>query len=248
MVTRQTTSGTAGPRSERAPNLAPPEGEHRGVLWWRLDPSWSALSSAPVGGGWNHAQWLVNVGVPLDYARTDLVEHAGEIVRGLGLLDGGVGRGAGGQSRSGPGAGGQIRTCQGIALFTAADVSQVQHVERDGVAVSATVGVTKPTWAADASGGWSPWTPGTINLVVQLPVALHPGAMVNAVMTATEAKAQALLEAGVPGTGTASDAVVVLCPGRGDLEPFAGPRSPWGSRLALGVHDAVRAGLAVGSC
>lgn len=236
MVTRQATPGKSASRSERAPHLAPPEGGHRGVLWWRLDPSWSALSSAPVGGGWTHSRWLVNVGVPLDYARTDLVEHAGEIARGLGLLQEEIGAGA------------DARPGEGIALFTAADVSQVQHVEREGVAVSATVGVTKPTWAADASGGWSPWTPGTINLVVQLPVVLHPAAMVNAVMTVTEAKSQALLEAGVPGTGTASDAVVVLCPGRGDLEPFAGPRSPWGSRLALGVHDAVRAGLAVGSC
>jgi len=207
-----------------APNLAAPDGEHRGVLWWRLDPAWTALSSAPVGGGFSHPVWLVNVGVPLDYSRTDLTEHARQIAASLGL-DG-----------------------EGIALFTAADVGAVQHIDFEGVAVSATVGVTKPTWAADASGGWTPWSPGTINIVVQLPVRLEPGAMVNAVMTVTEAKTQALWDAGVPGTGTASDAVVVRCPGVGPTEPFAGPRSPWGSRLALGVHDAVRAGVQAYSC
>ena len=50
-------------------------------------------------------------------------------------------------------------------------------------------------------------------------------------VTATEAKAQALVEAGVPGTGTASDAVVVCCP-PGGTEPYGGPRSVWGARLA----------------
>lgn len=55
--------------------------------------------------------------------------------------------------------------------------------------------------------------------------------------------AEALREAGIPGTGTASDAVCVLCPTGGPVEPFAGPRSLWGSRLARAVHAAVRAGL-----
>lgn len=224
--------------SGHRPRLAAPDGEHRGVLWWRLDPTWSALSSAPVGGGFTRPAWLVNVGVPLDYARTDLDQHAQQIAAGLGLSEEPVKHEPG---RHAPGR--RAGTAGGIALFTAADVGAVQHVEREGLAVSATVGVTKPTWAADASGGWSPWSPGTINIVARVPVRLDPGAMVNAVMTVTEAKTQALLEAGVPGTGTASDAVVVLCPVQGVLEPFAGPRSAWGSRLALRVHDAVRAGL-----
>lgn len=228
------------------------------MLWWRLDPTWTALSSAPVGGGFTHPAWLVNVGVPLDYSRTDLTEHARQIAVHVGLSGELRGQGPSGQGPSGKGPSGQGSSGQdptrltgadrGIALFTAADVSAVQHIELEGVAVSATVGVTKPTWAADASGGWTPWSPGTINIVAQLPVRLEPGALVNAVMTVTEAKTQALWDAGVPGTGTASDAVVVLCPGVGRMEPFAGPRSPWGSRLALGVHDAVRRGLRGHSC
>ena len=87
-----------------------------------------------------------------------------------------------------------------------------------------------------------PAGPGTINLVVQIPVALDPGAAVNAAITATEAKVQALAARGVPGTGTATDAVTVIWPREGTPERFAGPRSGWGSRIAQAVYRAVWAG------
>jgi adenosylcobinamide amidohydrolase len=88
------------------------------------------------------------------------------------------------------------------------------------------------------------WRPGTINIIVEVPVALSDAALVNAVMTATEAKTQALLTAGYPCTGTASDAICVAAPipGEGVEEPFAGPRSLWGGRVARAVHAAVHAG------
>src|SRR5262249_30723422 len=82
-----------------------------------------------------------------------------------------------------------------------------------------------------------------INIVAQLPVRLTDAALLNALTTATEAKSQALQAAGIPGTGTASDAVTVSCPVSGPAEPFGGPRSTWGARLARAVHDAVRAGV-----
>ncbi|MFV0524785.1 MAG: adenosylcobinamide amidohydrolase [Acidimicrobiales bacterium] len=224
------------------PRLVPPANDHRGVLVWDWPEPGRALSSASVGGGWARPRWAINLGVPLDYARTDLAAHAAEVVLRLGL--------------DGP----------GVALFTAADVSRRRRGDAGGVTVDATVGITKPTWAADPDGGWSDWNPwhgpiepdhpaphpagggspprpGTINLVAQLPVGLEAGAFVNAVMTMTEAKTQALIEAGVPGTGTASDAVLVVCPEPGRRERFTGPRSPWGARLAQATHTAVTAGL-----
>lgn len=198
--------------------------ETREVAAWRFDRPRAAISSAPVGGGTASLDWVLNVGVTEDYARTDLDHHAGEVARRLGL----VGTGA--------------------ALFTAADVRRVVHAEDGGVAVDATVGVTKPTWAADRDDvhghrEGDAWLPGTINVVVQVPVALGPAAAVNAAITATEAKVQALVEHGVPGTGTASDAVVVVWPPTLAVEPFAGPRSTWGARIARAVHAAVRQGL-----
>lgn len=198
----------------------------RAALVWRFDGPRAALSSAPVGGGAAALDWVLNIEVAAGYARTDLDQHASQVAARLALHG------------------------TGAALLTAADVGRAVRGEDGDVVVDATVGVTKPTWAADAddahghrSGGT--WEPGTINIVVQLPVALSAAAAVNAVMTATEAKAQALFEAGVPGTGTASDAVVVTWPALLPAEPFAGPRSPWGARLARAVHDAVRHGLEV---
>jgi adenosylcobinamide hydrolase len=196
----------------------------RAALTWRFDEPRAALSSAPVGGGAAALDWVLNIGVGAGYARTDLDQHASEVAARLALHG------------------------TGAALLTAADVGRAVRAEDGDVVVDATVGVTKPTWAADVDGAHGhrrdgTWEPGTINLVVQMPVALSPAAAVNAVMTATEAKAQALFEAGVPGTGTASDAVVVTWPATLPTEPFAGPRSPWGARLARAVHAAVRQGL-----
>ena len=111
--------------------------------------------------------------------------------------------------------------------------------------MQATVGLTHPTWAADTDNAVSAPAAGTINIVAQFPVRLAPGALLNALCTATEAKTQALFDAGVPGTGTASDAISIACPRIGAEEPFAGPRSRWGARLARAVHAAVLAGARV---
>ncbi len=85
--------------------------------------------------------------------------------------------------------------------------------------------------------------PGTINIVLAVPAPLTDAALVNAVATATEAKVQALLDAGFDCSGTPTDAVCVAAhaprPGE-EPHAFAGPRSLWGSRLARAVHTAVR--------
>lgn len=214
------------PRADVRPEVveSPSLTDARAVLVWQFPNPVAALSSAPVGGGVASLDWLVNIGVTEGYGRTDLDAHARDIADALGL------RGT------------------GAALLTAADVRRVVRGEDEDVVVDATVGVTKPTWAADADGshgrrGDAGWEPGTINIVVQVPVALSPAAAVNAVMTATEAKTQALIDAGIPGTGTASDAVLVCWAPALPAEPFAGPRSLWGARIARAVHAAVACGL-----
>jgi adenosylcobinamide amidohydrolase len=75
-----------------------------------------------------------------------------------------------------------------------------------------------------------------------IPERLSDAALVNAVATATEAKAQALHDLGLDATGTATDAVCIACPDDGRPHAFGGPRSIWGSRLARAVHQAVLAG------
>jgi adenosylcobinamide hydrolase len=194
-------------------------GAARPVLVWRfLEPRLTA-SSAPVGGGLRTSSWILNAQVPLEYGRRDLEEHVRELRDELGCVS------------------------PGVAMLTAATIETPQRHEDGGVSCWATVGISKPTWAADSDGAVSPWKPGTINVVVDIPVVLSDAALLNAIVTATEAKSQALFERGVPGTGTASDAVCIVCPIDGRPEAFAGPRSPWGSRLARAVHTSVAKGL-----
>ena len=190
----------------------------RPALVWRLPEDTIAIASAVLGGGVGPRDWIVNAQVGLDYRDDDPAAHVAAIAIGLGLDTG-----------------------RGVGLLTAVPVLDVDLAADAGVECAATVGVTTPTWAAAADGAWSRWVPGTINLVCWIPAPLGGAALVNAVVTATEAKTQALGEAGVPGTGTASDAIVVCCPA-GAGERYGGPRSRWGARLARAVHQAVAAG------
>jgi adenosylcobinamide hydrolase len=204
-----------------APQLVALPGDGRCLVWAGNGPL-RQLSSASVGGGLSDIEWIVNLQVPSDYSRLDLDDHAAEVARQVGLS--GV----------------------GVTLLTAADVGTATAATEQGVRADATIGISTPTWAA-APDSASDSGPGTINIVVQLPVVLSVSAAVNAVMTATEAKTQALLECGVDGTGTATDAVVLTWPIQSEganAQLFAGPRSTWGARIARVVHSAVFSGAA----
>jgi adenosylcobinamide hydrolase len=198
------------------PELAEVDGAP--VLVWRLPTPWLALSSAVLGGGLGERHWVVNATVPNGYARLDPDRHLAEIATSLGL------------------------TGEGIGLLTAVDVREVVHRREQEVDVSVTTGIgAHPTWAAGPKS--VPEPVGTINAICWLPRRLTPAALVNAVATVAEAKAQALFKAGVPGTGTPTDAVALLCPPAGDAESFGGPRSPVGGPLARAVCSAIQARL-----
>jgi adenosylcobinamide hydrolase len=189
---------------------------------WRLRDPMLAISSAPLGGGLGPRQWVLNVQVPHAYDGAEPGSHLAALAAEAGTVGLGVG------------------------MMTAVDVRLASTVRRDGIAVDATVGVIGAArWAAaqpDHSEAVDARAPGTINIVVALPERLSDAALVNAIGTATEAKAQALWDAGIDGTGTATDALCVLCPPHGDAHAYGGPRSLWGGRLARVVYRAVRAG------
>ena len=194
---------------------------HGHVLVWRPAAPVRVASTSVVGGGVGKRRWFLNMTVDKDYGGDPTADLRAAAAR-LAL----------------PG--------DGVGMMTAKDVGEAVVAEDGGVDVVATVGLGWPVWAAapaPADGEPVPVRPGTINLLVVVPVRLDDGALVNAVATATEAKAQALLEAGVPGTGTASDAVCVACPIAGPVEPYGGPRSAWGARVARAAHRAVVDGM-----
>jgi len=186
---------------------------HDRVLVWRPPAPVRVASTSVVGGGLGDRHWYLNATVDKDY-RCDPVADLRHIAARLGL--------------DGP----------GVAMMTAKDVAGAVTAHDEGVDVLATVGLGWPTWAAAADDA-APVAPGTVNLLVVVPVSLVDAALVNAVATATEAKVQALQEAGVPGTGTASDAICVACATAGRADLYGGPRSTWGARVARAVHRAV---------
>lgn len=199
------------------------DGHRIPVLVWRLATPMLAISSAPLGGGIGIRSWALNATVPMSYGRNDPDVHLAEIAAALAL--------------DGP----------GVGLMTGVDVGQ--HVTRtdSGVEAVATVGLGSPAWAAAPDGDLRrepsrAFKPGTINVVVRLPVRLSDAALVNAVATVAEAKAQALWEIGIDATGTASDATCLLCTTDEPAEPYGGPRSTWGARIARVVYAAVRDG------
>jgi adenosylcobinamide amidohydrolase len=176
-----------------------------------------AVGTGPLGGGLGVRRWVLNATVPMSYARDDPADHLAGMARRLGL--------------DGP----------GVGLLTGVDVTEVIARTDTGVQVWATVGLGTPVSAAAPDVAAPAQRVGTVNIVAYVPARLGDAALVNAVATATEAKAQAIADLGLPGTGTPTDAVTVLCPPDGPVSAYGGPRSTWGAPLARAVHAAVSA-------
>ncbi|WP_203717956.1 adenosylcobinamide amidohydrolase [Asanoa siamensis] len=200
------------------------DGESIPLLIWRLPAPMRAVSSAPLGGGIGRREWVLNATVPMSYAREDPRTHLRELAAGVGL--------------TGP----------GVGLLTGVDVAQRVAATDDAAEVWATVGLGRPIMAAADRAIPRQHSPGTINIIAFVPIRLSDAALVNAVATITEAKAQALWELGLAATGTATDAVTIICPDTPNQQSqeheaeYGGPLSTWGSRLARATHRAVREG------
>lgn len=242
------------------------DGLRLGALLWRFGPGWRMISSAMLGGGVGRREWVLNAQVAAGYSRMDPVEHMdalGPGGPGVGMMtaavveryataeDGGaeavatVGLGvptwaAAPEGVPDPGLPAAPESATESAPEPATESAPESARKTTGPAASGRA--REAVGAGDAgvleTGGRAP-RPGTINILVAVPVAFSDPALVNAVMTVTEAKTQALLEAGFPCTGTASDAVCVAVREDGPAEAFGGPRSVWGARIARAVHRAV---------
>ncbi|NLA35348.1 MAG: adenosylcobinamide amidohydrolase [Actinobacteria bacterium] len=199
-------------------------GHGLGALWWPFTTRRRTISSAPLGGGLGWSHWVLNATVESDYGRTDPGVHLAEIAADAG--EGGT---------------------DGVGLMTAVDVTRVQTIHDGFATLWATVGIGFPQWAA-ATLDHDPTTPrvldeiyrpGTINIVAVLSERLSDAALVNAVATIAEAKAQAFRDLDIAGTGTITDAVCIVCPDTEVTQEFGGPRSPAGFWLANATHRAV---------
>jgi adenosylcobinamide amidohydrolase len=196
------------------------------VLVLDLETAHRCASSAVLGGGMGLVRTWINAQVPPDYARLDPAEHLRDLARDL------------------------AAEAPVVGMLTAALVRDHAVKEHGSALAVATVGLGDPLSAAGDAVDAVPAV-GTINVLVRVDVPLTDAALVGAVATATEAKAQALAQAGVraangPGlaTGTPTDAVCIACPPAhsAPAEEFAGTATRVGGDLARAVRDAVLAG------
>jgi adenosylcobinamide amidohydrolase len=112
----------------------------------------------------------------------------------------------------------------------------------------ATVGLGNALRAGDPPGPFA--RIGTINILCRIDAPLAREGLLEGLAIATEAKAAAVLEAGVvsrrsglPATGTGTDCVVIAAPPGRDVAHYAGKHTGIGAVIGASVRDAVSAGV-----
>jgi len=135
--------------------------------------------------------------------------------------------------------GGGVTAAIGGGVTAAIGGGDTGGVIQANAAAGAAAAQRGPSGAADRP------LPGTINVILVIDAALSPAAMVNAVISATEAKTMMLAEwhvltpEGEPASGTSTDAVVVACTGRGAGHDYAGPATAVGWLIGRTVRAAI---------
>jgi adenosylcobinamide hydrolase len=191
----------------------------------------TVLSSAVVGGGYGSTREIINVHVDDEYDGERPAEDLAAVAAGLGVDGAFVGLMTAAYT--------QFARC---AVETLGDLT-VAAVVSVGLSNTSSAGVTVPI-GDDAAGASSP-AAGTINVILLVDAALTPAAMVNAVITATEAKTMTLAAwdvktpDGDDASGTSTDTVVVACTGRGEALSYAGPATQVGWLAARAVRAAM---------
>jgi len=125
--------------------------------------------------------------------------------------------------------------------------SATLHEQDITVTAFVTAGVSNATSAGISAPAY--FAPGTINIILLVDANLTQAALVNAVITATEAKTASLQEKnihtldGLLATGTSTDAICVACTGRGKPTDYAGSATVVGWLMARAVRDCLASAL-----
>lgn len=193
----------------------------------RADEPLTTASSAVVGGGLGRASAIVNLHVAKNFRG----EHADRVLEAF------VAR------RSIP--------APWVGLLTGAwtEKAEIATETMDGITAAAivTVGLSNPASAGRTAV--AAWLPSTINTILVVDAVATPAALVNLVMTVTEAKVMVVAEAGVrtldgdPASGTSTDAIVIAATGRGRRCEFGGPVSDLGWAAARAARAALSKGV-----
>lgn len=211
-------------------------------LWLRAERPLHLLSSGPGGDGVTAGRHIVSLYVDKHYSSDAPEDDLARFVATLGLDP----------------AEGWVGLMTGVPLDRAAVVVRA----RDGLTVAAiaTVGIGNISAAGrPPSGGTSLARSrvGTINTIVAIDATLTPAGAVNAVITATEAKALSLIERGIRtptgdlASGTSSDAIVIASPLPAAGQPaaqrpplrYAGTATTLGLLIGETVREAISSRL-----
>ncbi|MFM1654091.1 adenosylcobinamide amidohydrolase [Brevibacillus sp. B_LB10_24] len=187
------------------------------------------LSSALWGGGVSCAHTFVNWYVDKTYRSTDPEAHMREQIEQWGYQPDAT-----------------------IGLQTAAKLTHAAVAEEAGDAFDmvccTTAGTSNAARAGKVERIFSAYQTGTINTFLFVNGRMTPAAMVNALLTASEAKAAALQDlqlltnTGEIATGTTSDSFVLAVSQQGypQLHPYAGTATSIGDAAARLVYQTVR--------
>ena len=189
------------------------------------EPLWT-LSSALVGGGFGWRRHFCNFHVPRDY---DSRTPASDLQAWLAECNAPQG--------------------ESLAMMTAVHLKYLAIETLGSALVAVTAGVGNAVdITALLAGDLRPV--GTINTLVFLDAHLTESAMVNACLSASEAKVRALQSLGVldphsgtPASGTSTDCLTIAATQRGEPTPYAGSATRLGRELGRAVYQATRAAL-----
>ena len=189
----------------------------------------TAVSSALLNGGLNTVRAVVNRSVPKGWTCDDPAADMACYVAGLGL-----------------------EPATTIGLITAVSMADLRYAAAARGAWRVHTFVTAGTGNAAAAGGRFPLdeaAAGTVNLTLLVEGCLSPAALVNAALTATEAKTAAFRAASVQtrfgeaATGTTTDTVTVVNLAESPTSPYAGLATIPGFLVADTVYTALFAAL-----
>jgi adenosylcobinamide hydrolase len=197
------------------------------VVHVKSESSLATLSSAIVGGGYNRTCHIINANVDKNFVTKNPKAWLRALAKEMDINGSFIG------------------------LMTAVKLRKARFsfFESDGLGVGALV--TAGVGNATSAGITPPYSyrPGTINAILLLDAHLTRAAMLNAVITATEAKCAVLKERNVltpdgdPATGTSTDTVTVACTGKGPLQSYAGAVTTIGWLIARAVRQSLQESL-----
>jgi adenosylcobinamide hydrolase len=200
---------------------------HFGALHVQSQALLTTLSSSFHGGGFRRVRHIFNANVPVDYHSDTPAAALKRIAAQCGV------------------------NAPFVGLLTAVPLRKARLVSAEEKGLRVGVLATAGTGNATSAGISPPHdaTPGTINLIILIDAKLTRPAMLNAIITATEAKTATLSEMailtpdGAPATGTSTDTVTIATTGLGPAYPYAGPATALGWLIGKTVRQAVQASL-----